>query len=80
MMQMVSATADREVWQAERRYEVVRVFDWFWRVEHAGALVGTVCEVKGEWRGWVGFHRSMSRARGDLARQEVIRAVVGLAT
>jgi hypothetical protein len=50
---MMTATPDRETWQGAHRYELVSLFDWFWRVEVDGRLVATVVEVHGQWRGWV---------------------------
>jgi len=51
---LITGSPSRETWQGAHRYEVLRLDDWFWRVERDGRLVATVVQMHGQWRGWVG--------------------------
>lgn len=76
---LVAATPVRETWQGSRRYELIRLFDWFWRVELDGRLVATVCEMHGQWRGWVGaicLNLTSPPKVPDDARRKVIERVI----
>ena len=77
---LVAATPGRETWQGSRRYELFRLSDWFWRVELDGRLVATVCEMHGQWRGWVGaICLNLTSPPKDLeaARKLMVARVIG---
>lgn len=51
---LITGSLSCEMWQGAHRYEVLRLDDWFWRVERDGRLLATVVQMHGQWRGWVG--------------------------
>ena len=76
---LTTASASRETWQATHPYEVVCLFDWFWRVERDGRLVATVVEMHGQWNGWIGaicLHLMSPPKSAEEARREMVKKVV----
>lgn len=77
---LMEATTNRETWQATHRYEVVCLFDWFWRVERDGRLVATVVEMHGQWRGWIGaicLNLTSPPKDMEAARKSLVAQVIG---
>jgi hypothetical protein len=76
----VTGSPSRETWQGAYQYEVLRLDDWFWRVELDGRLVATVTQMHGQWRGWVQaicLTLTQSPKASEDARREVIKKVIG---
>ena len=74
-----SQVGGHETWQGANRYELIRLFDWFWRVELDGRLVATVVEMHGQWRGWVGAIciNSVGVSKdSETARKSVVERVI----